>query len=73
MVFRVVAIHGRLQGAASALVEEVPGSKRKSEDTKTVGHPCVAARVDLPPTPEGEGGGDDHEDSAKGVHWSFLM
>jgi len=49
-------------------VEEVPGGKCKRENSKPVCEQCIAASVDLPASPEGNGGCDDHQDAAKRVH-----
>lgn len=57
---------------ARTQVEEVPGSQSKSKDSEAICHPCVTARVNLPAAPEGDGGGDDHEDAAERVHWYVL-
>ena len=54
-------------------VEEVPGRQDKSENRESVCHPRVTAVVDLPTAPKGDGGSDDHENTAEGVQWTFLM
>lgn len=56
---------------ATARTEEVPSGKGESKHSKAVCHPCIPASVDLPTTPESDGGGDDHEDSAERVQWPF--
>src|SRR4029079_13430118 len=53
-------------------VEEVPGGQGKSENCESVRHPRVTAGVDLPTAPKGDGGSDDHENTAEGVQWHFL-
>ena len=49
------------------------GCEPERRDAQSIGHPRIAAVMNLPPAPEGEDGGHDHQNSAYRIHGNLSM
>ena len=55
----------------SASTDQMPRRQPQGRSAQSIGHPCIAAMMNLPAPPEGEDGSHNHQDSAHRIQSNF--